>query len=445
MGRVRAAYPQGTFILRGTINNKGEQYIHLRYYVINKYVSRTTGISVKPEEWDDRLQKVRSTNRGHARLNAQLQHIREAVDKQIMEYEGRLTPSIVTKMLNGEYQSTKQKIAKIDFFDYAHEYNKTRYEQGKISFSYFDNSRLNIEAFRKFILKTTGEGSLLLKDVNVDIFNDYINYRIKELGNTSYDGINNTLKPLYMAIKNAANNEYISLRIATTISENYLQTKNRKYKTEIEDKDVHYLTPEQLQEFVNLYHTVKYDRTREIMDMFLFAFHACGLRVSDIITLEWSHIDWENKEISKNLFKGSKPHTVPLTDSALEILERWKEKNCNPRFVFNLLHKTFDVEDESAMKMARLSKNRTLLQSLHEIGRKMNLPFSLSMHIARHTFAVMALNRGVTLHLISHLMGHSSVMTTEKVYAEFLPTAVNEEVRQKLSFNLTPNNSSQLQ
>nr|WP_290585164.1 tyrosine-type recombinase/integrase [Alistipes sp. CAG:268] len=59
-------------------------------------------------------------------------------------------------------------------------------------------------------------------------------------------------------------------------------------------------------------------------------------------------------------------------------------------------------------------------------------------HIARHTFAVMALNRGVTIHMISRLLGHSSIITTEKVYAEFLPDTITEEVKTKLSFGYMP-------
>ncbi|WP_441293882.1 hypothetical protein [Alistipes sp. CAG:268] len=50
----------------------------------------------------------------------------------------------------------------------------------------------------------------------------------------------------------------------------------------------------------------------------------------------------------------------------------------------------------------------------------------------------MALNRGVTIHMISRLLGHSSIITTEKVYAEFLPDTITEEVKTKLSFGYMP-------
>ena len=168
--------------------------------------------------------------------------------------------------------------------------------------------------------------------------------------------------------------------------------------------------------------------------MFLFSFHACGLRVSDIITLEWWHIDFKNREIAKNLFKGNVPHTIPLTEPAIAILERWRKKGYNKRFVFDLLPENFDLSDEAELDMKRKSKNRTIQMSLNVLGQKIGVPYNLTMHVARHTFAVMALNRGISLHMISQLLGHGSIITTEKVYAQFLPTTINDTVRNQLAF-----------
>jgi len=69
------------------------------------------------------------------------------------------------------------------------------------------------------------------------------------------------------------------------------------------------------------------------------------------------------------------------------------------------------------------------------VGRKLGFPFPLGMHVARHTFAVKALNSArLDVHLISRLLGHSSVTVTEKVYATFLLPTLSAEVRSRLSF-----------
>ena len=158
------------------------------------------------------------------------------------------------------------------------------------------------------------------------------------------------------------------------------------------------------------------------------------MRVSDIITLEWDHIDWEKREIAKNYFKTKTAVNIPLTDAAIEILERWKQYDRSKRFVFDLLPEDFNLKDPKAMKNARLSKNRNLQQSLRSVGEKLGLRFNLTMHVARHTFAVLSIKKGIDVHLLSRLMGHSSIVITEKVYADFIQSDVHKEVREKLSF-----------
>lgn len=436
MGRVKSKFPTGNIVIKNKKPNKeGKVALYLCYNINTTPVTITTDIFVKPEDWDNKTQTVKSKNPAAARLNNQLKLQREKVDEQIMAYEGRLTADIVRKMLKGEFAQQNDP-KKIDFIQYATDYNQQRFDLQKLSYSTYYNGDRYIKKFQRFLAEQTGEGIIYLTDLTIDLIEKYKTYCIKR-GNTK-EGINKMLTPLIKAAMYASDNGLLSARLSAQIKQSYFDLKVRQYRSEVEDREVRYLTGEQMQQFVDLYSKVKFSRTREIMDMFLFSFHACGLRVSDIVTLEWSHIDWERQELSKNLVKGKVPHTIPLTDAALEILKQWQEKNLNRRFVFNLLDSTFDTSDAALLDKKIKSKNRILQTSLNEVGNKMGLPFHLSMHVARHTFAVMALNRGVTIHMISRLLGHSSILTTEKVYAEFLPDTITEEVINKLSFGYMP-------
>lgn len=179
--------------------------------------------------------------------------------------------------------------------------------------------------------------------------------------------------------------------------EGYFDLTKRKYESEVQEEDINYLTEQQLKEFYNLYNRVKHNRTREFMDIFMFSFYSCGLRFSDLLTLEWKHINWINKEIRKNHYKGKTPSTTAVTDAGMEILVNWREKAFNTRFVFDLLSEQFDLDNEADLDMQRKSKNRSLQTSLDELGKKISskLSSNLSIHVARHTFAVKALNDGV--------------------------------------------------
>ena len=436
MGRVKSKFPTGNIVIKNKKPNKeGKVALYLCYNINTTPVTITTDIFVKPDDWDSKTQTVKSKNPAAVRLNNQLKLQREKVDEQIMAYEGHLTADIVRKMLKGEFAQQNDP-KKIDFIQYATEYNQQRYDLEKLSYSTYYNGDRYIKKFQRFLSEQTGEGIIYLTDLTIDLIEKYKTYCIKR-GNTK-EGINKMLTPLIKSAMYATDNDLLSAKVSAQIKQSYFDLKERQYRSEVEDSEVRYLTEEQMQQFVDLYSKVKFNRTREIMDMFLFAFHACGLRVSDIVTLEWSHIDWEQHELSKNLVKGKVPHTIPLTDAAMDILKRWQEKNLNKRFVFSLLDSTFDTSDAALLDKKIKSKNRILQTSLNEVGNKIGLPFNLTMHLARHTFAVMALNRGVTIHMISRLLGHSSIITTEKVYAEFLPDTITEEVKTKLSFGYMP-------
>lgn len=431
MGRATGRLT-GNYYLRRKRSGQDEQILYLRYFVCGKYVEHSTGIKLLPSQWDAKDQKVNNTNPEWKRINAELESMKVKFDNKILSYDGTLTASMLSELLAGELVEKKDLKKTTDFIAYSLEYNKLRYDGHKISYSTWDNARLYILAFQRYVESVTGSDKIMMCDVNKDIFDRYINWRLNDKKN-SRAGINKMLAPMYLAAKYAADNELLSLKVASSIYTNYLDEKDRNYTGELNEGKVRYLTPQQLQSFVDLYPTVSFSRTRDFMDMFLFSFHACGLRVSDVITLEWSHIDLKKKVITKSMFKTKAAINIPLTDPAVEILNRWKGRY--KRFVFGMLPEDFNLKNAAALKNARLSKNRTIQQSLKSVGEKIGLNFNLTMHVARHTFAVMALKEGVDLHLISKLMGHASILVTEKVYAEFMPSQVDQEVRSKLTFN----------
>ena len=104
---------------------------------------------------------------------------------------------------------------------------------------------------------------------------------------------------------------------------------------------------------LNITRLVLNPRRKEFLEMFFFAFHACGLRVVDVMTLQWKHIDFARKELRKIMIKTNKRHVIPLTEPALHILQQWREKREGCRYVFNLVKETLDLDDAEALYKAR--------------------------------------------------------------------------------------------
>lgn len=435
MGRVKASKLTGKFYLRTDRkpDKSGKLPIYLDYTIGTKHARTDTEVWVEEKYWDE---KNRIVNRKHpqcVRLNKQLEAKRNEIDEAIFEYSQRnrrLTINALRDLVQGIVNGLS---ADEDFVAYAIEVIEEEYRFGKIGVSVHDNAICGLNKFKQFLSQTQGEEEIYISEISVDVIKQYIYWRQGQ-GNINAT-INKSLTPIIKAARRAVIDKLMDASVAEMISRLYLPTK-KELGDDDEDDDIHYLTEEQMAKFVALYDVVKYPRTREFMDMFLFSFNACGLRVSDIITLEWKNIDFKKRELRKILFKGDVAHSIPLNDNAMQILERWYEKSDGDRFVFGLLPNDFDLQDKEERKRQRLNKNRALITSLKTLGDKIGLPFNLTMHVARHTFAVWALNREVDIHKISRLMGHSSVLVTEKVYAKFMPKTLEKEVQEKLNFNV---------
>ena len=90
--------------------------------------------------------------------------------------------------------------------------------------------------------------------------------------------------------------------------------------------------------------------------------YACGLRFVDVMTLQWSDIDLEKRTLNKIQVKTKNRNVIPLSDQAVSILTRWKEKDLNTRFVFDLLPENFNLDDTEALYKSRNSKTKGINQ-----------------------------------------------------------------------------------
>lgn len=445
MGRKKADRPTGKFKLRtDQSKDDGTFTLYLEYTLNRKFAKTTTEYKFKPSEWDDKNQKVKGIVKNYNYINGSLSKLKNGIDKAIIDYldntrgntKRRLTIDTLRAIVQRKPLTTLGKVENDEFFAMARQLQETNYSQKRIGYSKYENNLCQINMFQRFVKQETKEDVIKCNEIDIDLINGFIKWK-QEKGNKPVT-INKALYPIKETLELASIKGLASAEMVYLISKSYLPEDDDS--VDREEEEVKYLTEEQLLALLELYPTLKNDRTREILDMFLFSVHT-GLRISDIVTLKWSQIDFETKDIkNKIIIKGRKPLSIPLTSPSLKILEKWKITYNYNVYVFGLLPDNFDLNDGELLKKAVSRKNRTILQSLKEVGKKLDLPFDLSMHKGRHTYAVLAINRDVSLHKLSLLLGHGSIMVTEKVYAEFLPTTIKEEVETKLDFNFLPDN-----
>lgn len=455
MGRAKREVPTGKLLLKypKTSYDASKEYTLYYYYSCNrKTMTRDTQYRVKVKDWNPAANNGKGALRpsygsDYARCNNQLEDFLRDVDGRIKIYNkkhpNKLNPEIIHSILFDEPLTRDDEGQ--DFVEYVKDVLKKRLNANKIKQSRYENGLSGMNIFQEF-LRATGKGtyktgSIYLGEINGDLIDDYIAYR-KDIKKNAASTINHALTPIIIACEHAWRRHYITDDVYTDIKDKRLVEDAASVNDERFDGK--YLDKEGFAKLLNFYENDTEERRKEYIEMFLFAFHAGGMRIVDVMTLEWKHINFEKMEMKKVLIKTLKyqkqRHTVPITDAALKILNKWKKMGRRTRFVFDLLNDDVDVANQETLYKVRNNVTRKVNQSLIVVGNKIGLPFNLTFHIARHSFAVNALNdeaHPLDMYQVSRLLGHSSTDVTEKVYADYTRESLSEKLRQ-LDFNFLP-------
>lgn len=145
------------------------------------------------------------------------------------------------------------------------------------------------------------------------------------------------------------------------------------------------------------------DRLQFVKDLFLYACYT-GLAYAEVMKLDDNHFEWDTNEVTWCLIYRDKTDglcPVPLIKSANTILNKYRALR-NP---------------ETTKVFPRIS-NKHVNDSLKIIQEICGIPFDLTFHIARHTFAkTVALKNGIPLETVQMMLGHTKISTTQ-IYAD---------------------------
>lgn len=130
-------------------------------------------------------------------------------------------------------------------------------------------------------------------------------------------------------------------------------------------------------------------------------FYSSGMRLSELVGLNVGSIDHYLQGV-KVIGKGRKERVLPVGIPALAALEKYVElaglSASEPLFVSRI--------------GTRLS-GRAVQYMLNKYVELSSIPFRISPHKLRHTFATHILDAGADLRAVQELLGHSSLSTTQ--------------------------------
>lgn len=130
--------------------------------------------------------------------------------------------------------------------------------------------------------------------------------------------------------------------------------------------------------------------------------YACGLRVSEVVSLKVKDIDSARKLLMIHRGKGKKDRVVSLGPGMLIMLREYYRAYTPKDYLF-----------EGQYGHEHLSE-RSIQQALQKAKQKAGILQEGSMHMLRHSFATHLLDKGIDVVFIQKLLGHNDIKTTLK-------------------------------
>lgn len=158
----------------------------------------------------------------------------------------------------------------------------------------------------------------------------------------------------------------------------------------------------------------KTDRERALIE-FLFA---TGCRVSEVVGVDVAHINFYNNSL-RVIGKGDKERTVFFNDKAKFYIRKYLDTrpDNNPALFIG-----------ERKPYARLQQ-RAIEKIVEKIAKRTDLNKNIFPHLLRHSFATLGLQAGADITTIQHLLGHTSVNTSQ-TYAEQSIDNIGHEYKQ---------------
>lgn len=355
------------------VSKDGKCAVVANYAALGKTYQISTGVNVLPLTWDSKRQIVKDADESASTKNIQLRSFKNKAERIILQAE--VTGS---ELSTESFRTAFTKSADNDsgiFCDFL----KKEIELKKSILSYNTMRQYNATLNKITILAPRAT----INDVNSFLFfqkfEGYMRHELKNENNT----VVKTLKILKALINTAVQKKLVPRNEVTGYKLKYIQMERNFLN--IDEIDI-------LEKML----PVLPHRIALSLKCFLFCCYT-GLRYGDICQLTYDKIIQNAIELKQE--KTNDFVKIPLSKRALKLIDM--QYNQPEAKVFKV-YSNQKINDYLKVALYRAGINR-----------------DITFHCSRHTFATISLNIDIPLNVVSKLLGHKDIKTTE-IYARLL-------------------------
>ena len=141
--------------------------------------------------------------------------------------------------------------------------------------------------------------------------------------------------------------------------------------------------------------------------------YATGLRVGELVSLDWDSIDIRGR-VLRVMGKGGKERMVPFGEHAAKALDEWRSCWGGIRSGAGESEKGHHGDPVFLNYRGHRLSARSVRRVIDRRVSEAALAAGVHPHTLRHTFATHLLEGGADLRAIQELLGHSSLSTTQR-------------------------------
>lgn len=355
-----------------------------------------TGFTVNPKDWDTKHNRVCSKAAGARSLNQKLELLNAEYMEIFRRYEfdERLSIDFIKEKYQQRLISSKNIPSVLTFMGQYLEEVKTKVGK-KIVKATYTRYALCARLFHQYLKEKRRRSDINFSEIDHSVILGFEKYLRDDLGQDH----NNTLMKKMRVLKTM---------LSEAQAQGWLETDPYKgYKIRYEPTDRGFLTDRELQTLMDLELTIP--RLEKVRDFFIFSCFT-GIAYTDMVNLTEDNI----VELDGRLWimtkrqKTNVPSNVLLLEIPLRIIEKYRGV-CKDGHLFPL------------------PTNQRVNSYLKELADLARIKKNLTFHIARHTFATMAISKNVPMESVSRMLGHRSLKTT-MIYARITDKKVEQDM-----------------